>query len=89
MAYTAALIMLCRTGLRYTKRLETVFLVLKMGLTGIAAWSAHASDRARSIGFSKPILRPTKLKFNAKVKKLELWTAFRHALLFESIQMGP
>jgi hypothetical protein len=31
------------------KRLKTAFSALKRGLTGIAAWSAQASDRARSI----------------------------------------
>jgi hypothetical protein len=53
------------------KTVKTCFSALKMGLTGIAAWSAQASDRARSIGLSKPILRPT-VKLKVKIKKAKL-----------------
>jgi hypothetical protein len=42
----------------YLEAVKTWFSALKMGLTGIAAWSAQASDRARSIPMSIGILRP-------------------------------
>jgi hypothetical protein len=71
----------CRTGLRREKPLEIrkkLFSVLKRGLTGIAAWSAQASDRARSIGLSKPILRPT-VRLKVKIKKAKLRIRHRRA----------
>jgi D-serine dehydratase len=55
------LILPCRTGLRREIGWKTAFSVLIMGLTGIAAWSAQASGRARSIpilsGFCDQLMR--------------------------------